>query len=119
MAKLIRIAENDWRNGMFKPSNGASMALRSALPRRGEQNDEREFDRNIKRLLRIAPPAHRRAVKSRAQNDHTNMQPESPRDPMLRPGSNRIHFTPQEHADFAGVDGFVGQHKQFRETALT
>ena len=32
MVKLIRMAENDCRNGMFKPSNGASMPLMSALP---------------------------------------------------------------------------------------
>ena len=32
MVKLIKMAENDWRNGMFNPSNGASMPLSSALP---------------------------------------------------------------------------------------
>src|SRR5208282_6687807 len=32
MVKLIRIAERDWRNEIFNPSNGASMALTSALP---------------------------------------------------------------------------------------
>jgi hypothetical protein len=32
MTKLIKMAEKDWRNGRFKPSNGASMALSSALP---------------------------------------------------------------------------------------
>src|SRR6516162_3182917 len=31
-AKLIKIAENDWRNRMFKPSKGASIPLSRALP---------------------------------------------------------------------------------------
>ena len=32
IAKLIRMAENDWRKGMFKPSNGASIPFSRALP---------------------------------------------------------------------------------------
>ncbi len=32
MLKLMRIAKNDWRNVMFNPSSGASIAFSKALP---------------------------------------------------------------------------------------
>ena len=90
MVKLITMAENDWRNGMFNPSNGASMALMSALPSGREQDDERKFDRDVKRLLRVAPPAHRRAVTARAQNDDADVQREPSRVPSPAPGGDRF-----------------------------
>ena len=90
------MAENDWRNGNVQTEQRREHAVEQRVASHREQNDERKFDRHVKRLLRVAPPAHRRAVKSRAQHDHADVQPESPGAPLLRPGRDRFQFAAQQ-----------------------
>jgi hypothetical protein len=69
----------------------------------GEQDDERKFDCDKKRLLRITPPAHRRAVKSRTQNNDGDVQREPLRAPAFAPRGDSFRFTAQQRGDFRRV----------------
>ncbi len=79
IAKLINTASSDWRNVMFSPSNGASMALSSALPSVVSKNHQRKFDPHVQRLHRITPPTHRGAITTRARNDDREVKRKPPR----------------------------------------
>jgi len=107
-------AENGRRNDKAHQNGGERLAEREvqAQQRRehgveqriaasGKQDDEREFDGREKRLLRVAPPAHRRAVKSRAQNDDGDVQHEPLRAPTFAPRGDCFRFTAQERGEFA------------------
>jgi len=101
--KLIKMAENDRRNGMFNPSNGASIPLMSALPSVVSRMMSGNLIATKKRLLRVAPPAHRRAVKSRTGNDDSDVEKKSSRAPLLKPIGDDGHLTAQQRADFRRV----------------
>ena len=84
--------------GNVEPQQRREHRVKQGVAGGGEQNDEREFDGGVQRLLGRAPPAHRRAVKPGAEDDNGEVQENSPRVPLRAPGFERMDFAAQEHA---------------------